>query len=100
MANKLASVMLMMIIPNRIPCHWAIRLPNTLYSNNISTKTAEPLETTERYEVTLVGAPSYTSAAHRWKGTSEILKNNPTMKNTKAIICSALAVMCGGISVK
>src|SRR5437660_748089 len=35
-------------------------------------------EATERYAVTVVGAPSYASGAHMWKGTAEILKSSPT----------------------
>src|SRR4051794_28748089 len=35
-------------------------------------------EATERYAVTVVGAPSYTSGAHMWNGAAEILKSSPT----------------------
>src|SRR3954452_17284364 len=35
-------------------------------------------EATERYAVTVVGAPSYASGAHIWNGTAEILNNRPT----------------------
>src|ERR1035438_2687071 len=34
-------------------------------------------DATERYAVTVVGAPSYASGAHMWKGTAEILKSSP-----------------------
>src|SRR5215472_17933265 len=36
------------------------------------------LEATERYAVTVVGAPSYASGAHIWKGAAETLKSKPT----------------------
>src|SRR5579863_2163520 len=36
------------------------------------------LEATERYAVTVVGAPSYASGAHMWNGTAEILNSSPT----------------------
>src|SRR5579885_2739805 len=42
------------------------------------------LEATERYAVTVVGAPSYASGAHMWKGTAEILKSRPTVVVTMA----------------
>ena len=32
--------------------------------------------------VTGAGAPSYTSGVHIWKGTAEILKPKPMMRNT------------------
>src|SRR6185503_19810460 len=35
-------------------------------------------EATERYAVTVVGAPSYASGAHIWKGAAEILNSRPT----------------------
>src|SRR5215472_5724756 len=41
-------------------------------------------DATERYAVTVVGAPSYASGAHMWKGTAEILKSRPT-----AVVVSA-----------
>src|SRR5438270_12701138 len=41
-------------------------------------------DATERYAVTVVGAPSYASGAHIWNGTAEILKSNPTEVVVKA----------------
>src|ERR1700724_1526595 len=35
-------------------------------------------DATDRYAVTVVGAPSYASGAHMWNGTAEILNSNPT----------------------
>src|SRR5262245_5460616 len=35
-------------------------------------------EATERYAVMVVGAPSYASGAHMWKGAAEILNSSPT----------------------
>ena len=39
---------------------------------------------TERYAVTGVGAPSYTSGTHIWNGTIAILNPNPAIRNTAA----------------
>src|SRR6266480_3189478 len=36
-------------------------------------------DATERYAVTVVGAPSYASGAHMWKGAAEILNSSPTL---------------------
>src|SRR5437763_16926627 len=41
-------------------------------------------EATERYAVTVVGAPSYASGAHIWNGAAEILNSSPT-----AVVVSA-----------
>src|SRR5215470_10865470 len=41
-------------------------------------------DATERYAVTVVGAPSYASGAHMWKGAAETLKSRPT-----AVVVSA-----------
>src|SRR5690349_4335182 len=62
--------------------------PNTLYNVPRKIKTAAPLETTDRKAVTATGDPSYTSAVHRWKGTTEILKANPATRKTKARSCN------------
>src|SRR4051794_31744498 len=40
--------------------------------------TEAAFDATERYAVTVVGAPSYASGAHMWNGTAEILKSRPT----------------------
>jgi len=47
----------------------------------IKIKTAAPFEITDRYEVILTGAPSYTSAVQRWNGTIDILNAIPAKKN-------------------
>src|SRR5689334_24397145 len=36
------------------------------------------LDATDRYAVTVVGAPSYASGAHMWNGAAEILNSKPT----------------------
>ena len=38
------------------------------------------LAPTDMKAVTLVGAPSYTSGVHIWKGTAATLKANPTIR--------------------
>jgi hypothetical protein len=72
----------------------------TLYRIIIRINTAAPLEITERYEVMLTGAPSYTSAAHRWNGTMEILKAIPLKKKMKAMTCNGFEEIALDISVK
>src|ERR1035437_6861544 len=41
-------------------------------------------EATERYAVTVVGAPSYASGAHIWNGAAAILNSSPTDVVTSA----------------
>ena len=47
--------------------------------------TAKPaaFEATDRKLVTVVGAPSYTSGTHAWKGAIDILKPSPAATSTK-----------------
>jgi len=47
-------------------------------STRSSAAKAAALEPVAMNAVTEVGAPSYTSGAHMWKGTEEILKPKPT----------------------
>ena len=60
---------------------------NTLYKIEVKVNRTAALETTERNEVTATGAPSYTSAVQRWKGTADILKAKPETNNIKANVC-------------
>ena len=46
----------------------------------------EPFEITDKKELTAMGAPSYTSAVHKWKGTTDNLNEKAANKNTKASI--------------
>ena len=46
---------------------------------------APALEPVAMKAATDVGAPSYTSEAHMWKGTEEILKPKPTRRRAKPI---------------
>ena len=48
---------------------------------------------TERKAVTETGAPSYTSAVQKWKGTAEILKAKPEKIKIRAIMFNWLAAM-------
>ena len=57
-----------------------------MYINFINTAIPAIFGTTEKKLVTDVGAPSYTSGVHMWKGTAETLKANPTSINTIAKI--------------
>jgi len=51
---------------------------------------APALMPTDMNAVTGVGAPSYTSGAHQWKGTAAILKPKPTATRTRATITRPL----------
>ena len=69
---------------------------NTVMNMN----TIDPLEITERYAVTVAGAPSYTSAVHRWKGTADSLKAKPVKVNMNANNCNLSVPSSGAISLK
>src|SRR3989304_1732932 len=60
--------------------------PSPRATRNTRMTTANPaaLLATERYAVTGVGAPSYTSGTHIWKGTTAILNPSPAVRNTAA----------------
>ena len=60
----------------------------------------EPFDTTDKKEVTAIGEPSYTSAVHKWKGTTESLNPNADTKNTKASICKGAEFSACGNSEK
>ena len=65
-----------------IICHWSIKLINGTYKNLINTVNAATLGTIAKNKVTDVGEPSYTSGAHIWKGTADILNDRPTRIKT------------------
>jgi len=50
-------------------------------------KATAPLETTDKNDVVAMGAPSYTSAVHKWNGTTESLNANAVKRKTNASIC-------------
>ena len=52
------------------------------YKNLINTVNAAIFGTIAKNKVTEVGEPSYTSGAHIWKGTAEILNPSPTNMKT------------------
>ena len=62
--------------------------PSTKIRINIANEAA--LDPTDRNAVTGVGAPSYTSGAHIWKGTAAILKPIPAPINTTASMSTTL----------
>ena len=66
-----------------INCHWSIKFKNGIYKNLINTVKAATLGKAAKNNVTEVGEPWYTSGAHIWKGTAEILKAKPTIINTR-----------------
>ena len=57
MANRLPMVMVATIMMESIRLHWAVIEPKTLTNTTMVAKAAAPFEMTERYAVTLVGAP-------------------------------------------
>src|SRR5210317_664279 len=63
-------------------CHCSIMLTKGTYKNLINTVSAATFGTSAKNNVTAVGEPSYTSGAHIWNGTADILKANPTKINT------------------
>ena len=65
-----------------IVCHWSIRLIKGIYKNLINTVIAAIFGKIAKKIVTDVGDPWYTSGAHIWNGTAEILKASPTKINT------------------
>src|SRR4029434_10348248 len=63
---------------------WAPRSATT--STRMSAAKAAALDPVAMNEVIVVGAPWYTSGAHMWNGTAEILNPNPpTLSPTQAI---------------
>ena len=72
----------------KIVCHSSIKFKKGTYKNLIKTDKAAILGTIVKNNVTEVGDPSYTSGAHIWNGTAEILNAKPTsmktMPNVKA----------------
>ena len=58
MANRLAMVMLAMVVMYIIICHCFTIGANTVVSTVKSVNTAAPFDITDRYAVTAVGAPS------------------------------------------
>jgi len=63
---------------------------NIVKNKMIRINIADPLETTERYEVMLTGDPSYTSAVQRWKGTIVILKARTRIGEYYILLISSL----------
>jgi hypothetical protein len=50
-------------------------------------KATAPFDITERKEATATGDPSYTSAVHKWNGTTDNLNANAVKRKTNANIC-------------
>ena len=65
-----------------IICHWSIIFANGTYKNLIKTVNAAIFGSIAKNIVTEVGEPWYTSGAHMWKGTAEILNDKPTKTKT------------------
>ena len=61
-------------------------------STRISAANAAALDPVAISAVTLVGAAWYTSGAHMWKGTDEILKPKPTSRSPRPITNSGSLV--------
>ena len=65
-----------------IGCHWSIIFTKGTYKNLINTVRAATFGTIAKNSVTAVGEPSYTSGAHMWNGTADILNAKPTSIKT------------------
>src|SRR5215472_1952960 len=65
-------------------CHIGLRSPKGPRKTRRSSAKDAALDPTDRYAVTVVGAPSYASGAHIWKGAADTLKSKPTEVVTRA----------------
>ncbi len=86
-AKRLPTMIVRSDSIKRILYHTSARGLKVVYRTETKTNNTAAFETTDRYEVTATGAPSYTSAVHRWNGTAEILKENPDINKINAKIC-------------
>ena len=68
------------------------KLSNGTYSNLIKTIIAAIFGTQAKKDVTGVEDPWYTSGAHIWNGTAEILKIIPASKNASPIVIPMLSL--------
>jgi AmmeMemoRadiSam system protein A len=83
-AIRLPTVIVSAANTANIPGHTSIAGAKAVTKTRISTAKPAAFEPTERKVVTGVGAPSYTSGAHIWNGTEDILKPNPAATKTIA----------------
>ena len=93
MASRLPSVMVRALMTaSMMPQSW---LREVGWMKPVTRKRSRMLKpaillAVERYSVTGVGAPSYTSGAHMWKGTAAILKLKPATTSTSPKMSPAL----------
>src|SRR5215813_6613412 len=80
-ATTLPRVMVTAASPQSTAVMFGWARGSTPPNRRMSAAKTAALEPVAMKAETLVGAPSYTSGAHMWKGTAEILKPNPTRRS-------------------
>src|SRR5208282_1585783 len=83
-AARLPTVMVAMATPMVKACHSTRRGHNPMNRMRIINAKEATFGATEMKAVIEVGAPSYASGVHWWKGTAAILKNIPANKVMRA----------------
>src|SRR4030095_5507065 len=77
-ATTLPIVIVSAAIPHSSADQWAWPPRSATTSTRMSAAKAAALDPVAMNEVIVVGAPWYTSGAHMWNGTDEILNPKPT----------------------
>src|SRR5215475_14447809 len=95
-ATTLPTVMVSTAMPHSSADQsaWAPRSDTT--STRMSAAKAAALEPVAMNEVMVVGAPWYTSGAHMWNGTEEILNPKPTSMRPRPASTSGSALLAAG----
>ena len=88
MAMTLPAVMLTTAIAHNSTLQSGCAALSATVSTRISAANAAAFEPVAMSAVTDVGAPSYTSGAHMWNGTDEILNPKPTSSRPRPIVIS------------
>ena len=83
MATTFPTVMVATARTHRTMFHWTVKWGKTSNMTRAKAAKAAALTPTAMKAVTLVGAPSYTSGVHMWKGTEATLKPKPTMMRAR-----------------
>src|SRR6188768_2844565 len=99
-ANRLPTIMVAIESNITILYQSSCMGANTLYKVESRIKAMDPLDITDKKDVTATGEPSYTSAVHKWNGTMDNLNAKAVNRNTKASICNGLPLSSAGISAK
>src|ERR1700741_3119272 len=92
-ATTLPTVIVSAAMPHRSADQSACAPRSATTSTRISAAKAAALDPVAMNEVIVVGAPWYTSGAHMWNGTAEILKPKPTSMSPSPASTSGSAVL-------